>query len=151
MKSHRSMTILLVEDEEAHARLIERNLKRSGLINEILWLQGGQAALDLLFNGDGTVNQDRPDPLLMLLDLNMPGVNGFQVLNAVKSNDTLKGIPVIILTTTDSQEEINQSYHSGANAYVTKPVELRDFVQTVRDLGLFLDIVMLPEGHERRE
>lgn len=144
MSDVKETTILLVEDEEAHARLIERNLKRAGLRNRLLWVDGGQKALDLLYGADGTGNPDRPDPILLLLDLNMPGVNGYQVLKTLKSHDELHKVPVIILTTTDDQREIDHAYDMGANAYITKPVELTDFIKTISELGLFLQIVHSP-------
>lgn len=144
MSDVQETTILLVEDEEAHARLIERNLKRAGVRNPLLWVDGGQKALDLLYGADGTGNPDRPDPILLLLDLNMPGVNGYQVLKTLKTHDDLHKIPVIILTTTDDQREIDHAYDMGANAYITKPVELNDFIKTIGELGLFLQIVHSP-------
>lgn len=140
------VTILLVEDNPGHARLIEKNLRRAHIANPIIPLMDGQVALDYFFGDDGYVQSDRSSPLLVLLDLNLPVVDGYRVLEKIRSDTRTKSIPIIILTTTDDTQEIDRCYELGANVYITKPVEYEKFADAIGKLGLFLTIVMLPEG-----
>lgn len=136
------VTILLIEDDPGHARLIERNLRRGHVANEIRRLSDGQAAVDYLF-GEGL---EHPLPLLILLDLNLPGLSGFQVLERLKAERRTKHIPVIILTTTDNPQDIERCYALGCNVYITKPVAYAQFSEAIRQLGLFLSVVKVPSG-----
>lgn len=142
----REVTIVLVEDNEGHARLIEKNLRRANLSNPIVKLENGQLALNYLFGEQGYVNTQHHPHLLMLLDLNLPEVDGYRVLEKMKSDERTKSIPIIILTTTDSIHEINRCYELGCNVYITKPVEYEQFAEAIARLGLFLSVVMLPDG-----
>lgn len=145
MNDLQPVTILVVEDDAAHAKLIERNLRRAGISNEIRVIDSGQEALDYLTGrGIHAARGQAADPLLILLDINMPGVNGHEVLEEIKGNERLKVIPVIMLTSSDDPREVQRCYDMGCNAFVTKPVEPNAFSQTVRDLGLFLNIVATP-------
>ena len=137
-------TILLVEDELAHARLVELNLRRAGLHNDLVMLDNGKKALEFLFSEGSYVEQLRPNPLLVLLDLNMPGINGYQVLQRLKNSEVTKHIPVIILTTTDDQGEIDKCYKLGCNVYITKPIAYEKFAATIRELGLFIQTMAVP-------
>jgi CheY-like chemotaxis protein len=138
-------TILLVEDDPGHARLIEKNLLRSSASCEIVKLTNGQQILDYLFaNG----RAESPS-MLVLLDLNMPGLSGYQVLQRLKAHERTRSIPVVILTTTDDSAEIKRCYDLGCNAYVTKPVDYEQFSEMIHRLGLFLTIVRTPEGDPR--
>lgn len=143
------VTILLVEDENAHARLIERNLRRGGMENEFMVINDGAEALDFLLGRGNYEGRLRPAPLLVLLDINLPGMSGFEVLEQIKSNPETRKIPVIILSTTDSPEEINRCYELGCNAYITKPVDYNDFSETVHSLGLFVQFVAAPHVQVR--
>lgn len=138
------ITILLVEDDEGHSRLIRKNLSRSGFTNEVVPITNGQEALDFLFAEGKYQGQKFSRPLLILLDLNMPGLSGLQVLERIKSDERTRRIPVIILTTTDDQREISRCYELGCNLYVTKPVRYEDFAAAIRELGLLLTIVTVP-------
>ena len=141
-----AVTIVLVEDNEGHARLIEKNLRRAHISNPIIRLKDGQRALDYLFGENGYVNTRSRSPLLVLLDLNLPVVDGYHVLEKMKSDERTKAIPIIILTTTDDTYEINRCYELGCNVYITKPVEYAEFAEAVARLGLLLSVVMLPDG-----
>jgi CheY-like chemotaxis protein len=134
------VVILLVEDDPGHARLIEKNLRRANITNEIVRLaDGGQAIAYLFSNG-------RPPSLLVLLDLNLPVLDGYQVLERMKSDERTKRIPVIILTTTDDPREVSRCYELGCNVYVTKPVDYEQFSEAIRKLGLFMAVLMIPDG-----
>ena len=141
MTNLKPLTILLVEDDPAHARLVELNLRRAGVHNIIIALDNGNKALELLFSQGQYKNQPRPDPLLILLDLNMPSVDGYQVLQRIKKDESLKQIPVIVLTTIDDQDEIDKCYQLGCNAYINKPFIYDRFFETVRELGFFIEIM----------
>ena len=141
-----AVTIVLIEDNEGHARLIEKNLRRAHISNPIIKLEDGQRALDHLFGENGYVNTHPHPPLLVLLDLNLPVVDGYRVLEKMKSDERTKAIPIIILTTTDDVHEINRCYELGCNVYITKPVEYDQFAEAVTRLGLLLSVVMLPDG-----
>jgi len=144
-KTH-DVTILLVEDDPWHTRLIEKNLRRSSLMNGIVKVGNGQQALDYLFSEGHYAGSERTSSLWVLLDLNMPVLDGYQVLERMKANERTKHIPVIILTTTDDAREVSRCYDLGCSVYVTKPVEYEQFTQAVHNLRLFLSIVTVLDG-----
>lgn len=136
--------ILLVEDDDGHALLVEKNLRRAGLSNGFLRLKDGQEALDYFFNGDGAPSREKFESLVVLLDVNMPRVSGIDVLKRLKENEITASIPIIMLTTTDDPREIERCYDYGCNLYITKPVEYEAFIEAVRRLGFFLQIIKVP-------
>ena len=144
MYSGQEVAILLVEDDPGHARLIEKNLRRSNIANEIITVSDGQQALDYLFGEGEYVGKERPSPLLVLLDLNLPVLDGYQVLQRMKSDERTKRIPVVILTTTDDAREVSRCYELGCNVYITKPVDYERFSEAICKLGLFLSVVTIP-------
>jgi CheY-like chemotaxis protein len=139
MSKAQHVTILLAEDDPGHARLIEKNLRRSNITNTIVHVSDGQQAIDYLF-GDGC-----PSLLLVLLDLNMPVLDGYQVLERIKADERTKRIPVVILTTTDDIREVSRCYDLGCNVYMTKPMNYQQFSEAIRQLGLFLSVVIVPD------
>jgi len=140
------MTILLVEDDPGHTRLIEKNLRRANIKNEIVFATNGQEALDYLFCEGEYANNNHASHLLVFLDLNMPVLDGYQVLERMKTDERTKCIPVIVLTTTDDPREVSRCYELGCNVYITKPVDYEQFSDAIRKLGLFLLVVMIPDG-----
>lgn len=145
MEKHQPVTILLVEDDPGHALLIEKNLRRSGIANDILTLDNGQKAVDFLLK-QGDYRDDRhPAPLLILLDLNLPVLDGYQVLKIIKGDQRTRQTPVVVLTTTDTSHEVARCYELGCNVYVSKPVDYGQFSEAIRNLGLFLSIVKIPD------
>jgi CheY-like chemotaxis protein len=146
MLAEQSVTILLVEDDPGHARLIERNLRRAHITNEIITLSDGQQAVDYLFKEHTYAGATHTLPLLLLLDLNLPQLDGYQVLSRLKADERTRHIPVVILTTTDEPYEIERCYALGCNVYITKPVEYEQFAEAIRQLGLFLSVVKSPQG-----
>jgi CheY-like chemotaxis protein len=146
-----NVTILLAEDDPGHARLIEKNLRRANIKNEIIFAPNGQEAIDYLFSEGEYAGKEPPSHLLVLLDLNMPVLDGYQVLERMKRDERTKSIPVIILTTTDDPREVTRCYELGCNVYITKPVDYEQFADAMRKLGLFLMVVMLPDGGLSRD
>ncbi|HEX3654600.1 MAG TPA: response regulator [Pirellulales bacterium] len=138
-----SLVIVLAEDDPGHAQLVQRNLQRAGIANEIVHVSDGQEALDYVHR-QGSYQQRLAKPILLLLDINMPRVDGVEVLRQVKQHELLAKIPIIMLTTTDDPREIDRCYELGCNVYITKPVEYEALVEAIRRLGLLLQIVKLP-------
>jgi CheY-like chemotaxis protein len=138
------LVILLAEDDEGHASLVRRNLKRSGVVNEIVHVNDGQEALDYVRALGKYSDRPRVAPMLLLLDINMPRVDGIEVLRQIKQDEKHNRIPVIMLTTTDDPREISRAYELGCSVYVTKPVAYEAFVEAVSRLGLFLQVVRVP-------
>ncbi len=140
------VTIVMIEDDAGHARLIEKNIRRAGVRNEIVSFGDGTSAIAYLFgaNGSGAVHAGRA--LLILLDLNLPDMTGVDILKRLKANEHLKRAPVVILTTTDDRQEIRRCYDLGCNVYITKPVDYESFAHSIRQLGLFFSVIQVPEN-----
>ena len=133
-----SQTILLVEDNPDDEALTLRAFEKSNIRNEVVVLRDGAEALAYLFPGDGDGDGDgAPRPALILLDLNLPKVGGLEVLRRMRTDERTRLIPVVVLTSSKLDEDILDSYRSGANAYVRKPVRFSDFADAVRALGVF--------------
>ena len=133
--------ILLVEDDPDDAELIVIGLRRSNLGNDIDIVRDGVEALDYLYRRGTFVGRPAADPVLILLDLKMPRIDGREVLEEIKSHPTLKHVPVVVLTSSAQERDIAQGYELGANAYVVKPVHFRDLVDAVAQIGLFWVVV----------
>ncbi len=146
-----NITILIAEDDEGHAELIQDHLRDAGVYNPMLRFRDGQEVLDFLYEkGDG------PKLLvghayLLLLDIRMPKVDGVEVLRIIKADARLKNIPVIMLTTTDDPREVESCYRLGCSCYISKPVDYAKFSEMLRRLGLFIVIVKVPEIEEAEE
>lgn len=136
------MKILLVEDDPGHARLIEKNLRRAGITKEIVLFADGQSVINYL--AASPCVQSGPERMIILLDLNLPGLDGYQVLGRIKANERTKKIPVIILTTTDMPQEITKCYELGCNLFITKPVQYDEFCRAIHNLGLLFSIAQVP-------
>ena len=144
MNDHRSVSIVMIEDDEGHARLIEKNIRRAGILNDITHFTDGTTALHYLFNDENGPALN--GPALVLLDLNLPDMSGTDILTKIKAEGSpLKRTPVVVLTTTDDKVEIQRCYDLGCNVYITKPVNYESFAQAIRQLGLFLSVIQVPE------
>jgi CheY-like chemotaxis protein len=144
-----TVSIIVVEDDDGHAALIERNLRRAGLNNPLVRFRDGQEVLDFFF-GDSPAAVVLSECVL-LLDINMPKVDGIDVLRRLKGDQRTALIPTIILTTTDDPREIERCYQLGCNVYITKPVEYEAFIDAIRRLGFFLQIVRIASNARPRE
>jgi CheY-like chemotaxis protein len=136
-------TILIVDDDDGHVELVRRNLRRIAVGNPIVALQDGDRALNYIFRrGEFAGNVD--EQLLILLDINMPGsVNGVEVLRQMKADPVSRKTPVIMLSTTDDPREVARCYDLGCSVYITKPVDSIQFIEAIKRLGLFLQIISL--------
>lgn len=138
-------SILLVEDEEAHARLTERAIRKAGNANRIDVVPDGEQALDYLFNrGQYSDPAKHPRPGLILLDIKLPGIDGIEVLKQIKADPVLRKIPVIMLTTSERDEDIAGSYCYYANSYLTKPVGFKEFEEKIRQMDFYWLLINEP-------
>jgi DNA-binding response OmpR family regulator len=142
MEPERRIEILLVEDNPDHAEFTQRALSKSGLGSTIVWVKDGMEALDYLHRRNAfQTHALKPLPGLVLLDISLPKRNGFEVLTDMRSDPVLRVVPVIMLTTSGREEEIRKSFELGANSFVTKPVEVSEFLEKIRHLDLYRLVV----------
>jgi len=140
------VVILIAEDDEGHAGLIRKNLVRAGIANELLYFKDGQDVMDfLLRKGDGP-KRKLGTAYVLLLDIHMPRLDGIEVLAQVKADPELRKIPVIMITTTDDSREVAKCHALGCNNYIVKPLNYENFTNAVRQLGLFLAVVEVPNN-----
>lgn len=139
----REARILIAEDDDGHYTLIQRNLARTGISNETSRFRDGQELMDYLTRVRQNHGQLKKSYLLFL-DLRMPKMGGIEVLDALKSDSVLRRIPVIVLTTASTEEEIDKCHEHGCCMYIVKPVEYSRFVEMIRQVGSFLSILELP-------
>ncbi len=142
---NREVVILVAEDDEGHAGLIRKNMVRAGIVNDVRQFADGQEILNFLFIRGAGPHRQKGVSYVLLLDIRMPKVDGVEVLRQIKSDPELKSLPVIIITTTDDPREVERCHKLGCNNYIVKPVEYEAFVNAIRQLGLFLSVVELPQ------
>lgn len=134
--------LLLVEDEVDHANLIMEGLQEEGhLINKIIWVKDGQQAIDYVYKRGEYEDQNVPTPGLILLDLKLPELDGFEVLRSLKQDEVYKEIPVVVLTTSRNSEDVKKALQIGANDYIVKSVIWEEFERKVRELGKYWALV----------
>lgn len=150
MKDKPAVT-LLVEDNEAHAMLTMRVLEDMKAANKIYWVSDGEEALDYLFRrGKYASKENSPRPDLILLDLQLPKLDGHEVLNVIKQSENLKVIPVVVLTTSENEEDIAQAYENYADSYLVKSADFGVFSETVRELSFYWLMQNRPSLERRR-
>ena len=137
--------ILLVEDNQDDEELALLALKKGNVANEVVVARDGAEALDYMFGTGQYAGRDiNVLPQLVLLDLKLPKIDGLEVLETIRSNETLKAVPVVMLTSSREEQDLVRSYALGVNAYVVKPVEFNEFVQAIADLGVFWAVLNEP-------
>lgn len=142
---NREVTVLIAEDDEGHAALIRKNLARVGITNPIMHFRDGDAVLNFLFRRGAPPHRESCAAYLLLLDIRMPKVDGVEVLRQVKADPELRKLPVIMVTTTDDPGEVARCHEIGCNNYITKPVDYEKFITAIRQLGLYLMVIEVPE------
>ena len=147
--SKQAPIILIVDDDEGHAILVRQNLEAAGLSNRIEHFRDGQAVLDYFFHANGSSQRHSGDVYLVLLDIRMPKVDGIEVLRRLKADAELRKIPVIMLTTTDDQREVDRCHQLGCSVYIQKPVDYDKFAEAIRRLGLFVTLLLVPAVSDR--
>ena len=143
MTNYKELDILIAEDDEGHAELIVEGLIESGVRNNLIRFSNGEEVWQFLSTPNSKAGRDKNRNYLLLLDINMPVMDGIEVLTRIKSDAELKDIPIIMLTTTDDPREVEACYKLGCNIYITKPVDFNKFTETLRHLGLFLQVVKI--------
>jgi CheY-like chemotaxis protein len=147
MEQFEQIEILLVEDNERDAELTIRALKKGGLANKLLWVKDGEQALDYLFRRGTYAQREDVVPRLVLLDLKMPRVDGIEVLKVVKADERTRRIPVVVMTSSQEEKDLAQTYDLGVNSYVVKPVDFAAVADIVRQAGFYwLAINRTPSG-----
>jgi CheY-like chemotaxis protein len=145
-------TILYAEDDERDIELTMEALREHNLANSVKVVRDGEEALDCLYRRGAYKDRDGEDPVLILLDIKMPKVDGLQVLRQIKSDRRLKTIPVVVLTSSREEKDLLESYQLGVNAYVVKPVDFENFVKAVKEIGLFWMLLNeQPRQYRRQE
>ena len=133
-----ALVILLIEDNLAHAELIRRNFETHRIANRLIHVTDGEMALDYLFRRGAYVDSTQsPRPHLILLDLRLPKIDGLEVLKVIKTSQELRPIPVVILTTSEAEQDVAYAYQHYANSYLVKPVDFHQFTQLMEDLGFY--------------
>jgi CheY-like chemotaxis protein len=136
--------ILMVEDDAKDVELTLTALEDYNLANEVVVVRDGEEALDYLYCREGFKTRAEGNPAVMLLDLKLPKVNGLEVLKQIKSDEKLKLIPVVVLTSSKEEKDMVASYKLGVNAYVVKPVDFHEFVNAIKELGVFWAVINEP-------
>lgn len=143
----RPVTILLVEDNPDHAELTQRALESGNMVNNIIWVKDGEEALDYVYQRGNWATRNPQRPGLILLDVKLPKVDGHKVLRQIKDDPELQRIPVVMLTTSEREDEVGDAYRSGANSWVTKPVQFTEFMEKVKAVKLYWVLTnLLPEA-----
>jgi CheY-like chemotaxis protein len=137
MEQFEQVEILLVEDNALDAEMSMRALKNGGLANRLRWVKDGQQALDYIFRRGDYAQRQEDYPRLVLLDLKMPRVDGIEVLKAIKADERTRRIPVVVMTSSQEESDVAQSYELGANSYVVKPVDFNAFIDLARQAGYY--------------
>lgn len=144
-------SILLVEDNSKDVELTLAVLAEHNLASEVVVARDGAEALDYLYRSGGFAKRPVGHPVVMLLDLKMPKLDGLEVLRKVKGDDQMKAIPVVVLTSSREEKDVAESYNSGANAYVVKSVDFDEFAKAVREIGVFWAIINEPPPGSARK
>ncbi len=139
-----NITIIIAEDDEGHALLIKRNLKRAGVVNPILHFSNGEEVLNFFLDENSDYQKHNTKGYVVLLDIKMPKVDGIEVLEKLKSTPSTQKIPVIMITTTDNPREIDICHALGCNSYIVKPIDYQKFIEIVKRLGYYLEIIEIP-------
>ena len=146
-----SKNILLIEDNSSDIGLTRRALEKSHIANGLVVVEDGQAALDYLFDSDPVTGQKMNElPALILLDLKLPKVDGLQVLRRIRADEHTSRLAVVILTTSSEEQDIAQSYDLGANSYIRKPVDFKQFAEAIQHLGLYWLVLNEPAPPKKR-
>jgi len=132
------MEILLVEDNPADAEMTLRALRRNNLANKVHWVKDGEQALEYMFRSGAYAGRDPVlAPKLVMLDIKMPKVDGIEVLRRIKANDETRSVPVVVMTSSNEERDVVESYRLGVNSYIVKPVQFEAFLETVAKIGLY--------------
>lgn len=138
MERFEEMEILLVEDNPTDAEMTLRALRRNNLANKVHWVKDGEQALEFMFRTGAYADRDPAAvPKLVMLDIKMPKVDGIEVLRRIKANEETRTVPVVVMTSSNEERDVVESYRLGVNSYIVKPVQFESFLETVAEIGLY--------------
>ena len=138
METFEQVEILLVEDNPADAEMTLRALRRNNLANKVHWVKDGEQALEFMFRTGAYTSRDpAARPKLIMLDIKMPKVDGIEVLRRLKANEDTRTVPVVVMTSSNEERDVFESYRLGVNSYIVKPVQFESFLETVAKIGLY--------------
>jgi two-component system response regulator len=138
MSGGSEVEILLVEDNPADAEMTLRALRRNNLANKVHWVKDGEQALEFMFRTGAYASRDPVSvPKLVMLDIKMPKVDGIEVLRRIKANEETRAVPVVVMTSSNEERDVVESYRLGVNSYIVKPVQFEAFLETVAKIGLY--------------
>jgi len=137
MEHLEQVEILLVEDNPTDAEMTLRALRRNNLANKVHWVKDGEQALEFMFRTGAYAGRDPAVPKLIMLDIKMPKVDGIEVLRRVKANEETRTVPVVVMTSSNEERDVVESYRLGVNSYIVKPVQFESFLETVAKIGLY--------------
>jgi DNA-binding response OmpR family regulator len=143
--------IVMVEDDPKDVELTLTALEEYNLANEVVVIGDGEEALDYLYCRGNFKTRSDSNPAVLLLDLKLPKIDGLQVLQQIKSDEKLKTIPVVVLTSSREEKDVVASYKLGVNAYVVKPVDFHEFVNAIKELGVFWAIINVPPSESAQK
>ena len=148
MNQIKETCVLMVEDDDGHADLVRWNLEKAGVENPIFRVDDGQKAIDFLLRKGDYADADLPSPdnIVMLLDINMPVINGYEVLKLVRANKQTKFMPIIMLTTAEDTREVTKCYELGCNLFLKKPIDHGELTSMIQQLGTLLAFIRTPSG-----
>ena len=146
-QNKQNIKIILIEDDEGHAELITEGLNDIGLKNEVIHFSDGAKAIEEITNPKSKIY---PAYVMIFLDLNLPGIDGYTILKKLKTNNFTKKIPISILTTTDNQSEVDKCYDSGCNIYITKPVDYKDLKDVLEKIATIITAIKVPEINKNK-
>jgi len=135
------LIILMAEDDAGHFALAQKYFAKMGVRNEMVWLQDGRQAVDYLFTNDGRVRSHPGKQFVLFLDIKMPHIDGWQVLERIKACPGLTGLPVVMLTAMESTEDIDKAMQLGCSAYIVKPVRYSNYIDAMKKVGIFPSVV----------
>lgn len=141
MSEFQYVDILLAEDTATDAEMTMRVLRKRGLANNLIWVKDGSEAIDFLFRQGAFAGSSNGKPRLVLLDVKMPKVDGIEVLRRIRQDDTLRTVPVVMLTSSAEERDVVESYRLGANSYIVKPVDIVEFDKKIGDIGFYWMLV----------
>jgi CheY-like chemotaxis protein len=144
-----SRRILVVEDDPRDLELMLAALEGHGIVDDVMVVRDGAEAIEYLFRRGQFAGRTGPEPAVVFLDLKLPKIDGLQVLNQVKTDEALRAVPVVMLTSSREERDVLRSYDNGVNAYVVKPVDFDAFTETIKEIGLFWAVVNQPPVSSR--
>jgi CheY-like chemotaxis protein len=144
MPGYRKRNILIADDEPGHCHLLEKNLRKAGIVDRIMWFKNGTGLIDFLFSQSLQASINKKEKYILILDLNMPDIDGFEILEKLRADEQFKKMPVIILSTSSLPADINKAYELGCSSFITKPIDYDEFISSVWTMANYINEIKVP-------